>query len=150
MTELRGLAAMREGKSPGAESSLLKIKVQGLQQRISTLAVEVSGHDAMPYGGPYGFSDVEVAATKNAQLSAPKYLNFRKVTSTVVLMKFKKYYSESCFRNIKMNLSYTDEQNLLRDSVSKFCSSDYDFETRMKSVDSESGHNPEHWKLLQS
>lgn len=47
-----------------------------------------------------------------------------------------------------MNLSYTDEQNLLRDSVSKFCSSDYDFETRMKSVDSESGHNPEHWKLF--
>ena len=34
----------------------------------------------MPYGGPYGFSDVEVAATKDAQLSAPKYLNFRKVT----------------------------------------------------------------------
>ena len=47
-----------------------------------------------------------------------------------------------------MNLSYTDEQNLLRDSVSKFCSSDYDFETRMKSVESESGHNPEHWKLF--
>mgnify|MGYP003314000101 CR=1 FL=1 len=47
---------------------------------ISTLAVEVSGHDAMPYGGPYGFSDVEVAATKDAQLSAPKYLNFRKGT----------------------------------------------------------------------
>ena len=80
MTELRGLAAMREGKSPGAESSLLKIKGTELQQRISTLAVEVSGHDAMPYGGPYGFSDVEVAATKDAQLSAPKYLNFRKVT----------------------------------------------------------------------
>ena len=80
MTELRGLAAMREGKRPGAESSLLKIKGTELQQRISTLAVEVSGHDAMPYGGPYGFSDVEVAATKDAQLSAPKYLNFRKVT----------------------------------------------------------------------
>ena len=45
-----------------------------------------------------------------------------------------------------MNLSYTDEQNLLRDMVSKFCSSDYDFETRMKSVNSEHGHNPEHWK----
>ena len=47
-----------------------------------------------------------------------------------------------------MNLSYTDEQNLLRDSVSKFCGSDYDFETRMKSVNSDSGHNPEHWKLF--
>ena len=47
-----------------------------------------------------------------------------------------------------MNLSFTDEQNLLRDSVSKFCGSDYDFETRMKSVNSDSGHNPEHWKLF--
>ena len=47
-----------------------------------------------------------------------------------------------------MNLSYTDEQNLRRDSVSKFCLSDYDFETRMKSVQSEKGHNEEHWKLF--
>ena len=47
-----------------------------------------------------------------------------------------------------MNLSFTDEQNLLRDSVSKFCGSDYDFETRMKSVNSDRGHNPEHWKLF--
>ena len=80
MTELRGLAAMREGKSPGAESSLLKIKGTELQQRLTTLAVEMAGHEGMPYGGPYGFSDVEVAATKSDQISAPKYLNFRKVT----------------------------------------------------------------------
>ena len=40
----------------------------------------MAGHEGMPYGGPYGFSDVEVAATKSDQLSAPKYLNFRKVT----------------------------------------------------------------------
>ena len=47
-----------------------------------------------------------------------------------------------------MNLSYTDEQNLLRDSVSKFCSADYDFETRMKSINSDNGHSAEHWKLF--
>ena len=80
MTELRGLAAQREGKSPGAESSLLKIKGTELQQRITSLAVELAGHEAMPYGGPYGFTDIEVAAEKSAQQSAPKYLNFRKVT----------------------------------------------------------------------
>ena len=80
MTELRGLAAQREGKSPGAESSLLKIKGTELQQRITSLAVELAGHEAMPYGGPYGFTDIEVAAEKAAQQSAPKYLNFRKVT----------------------------------------------------------------------
>ena len=40
MTELRGLAAMREGKSPGAESSLLKIKGTELQQRILLLLLK--------------------------------------------------------------------------------------------------------------
>ena len=49
-----------------------------------------------------------------------------------------------------MNLSFTDEQNLLRDMVSKFCSSEYDFDTRMKSVNSEHGHNPEHWKQFEN
>ena len=47
-----------------------------------------------------------------------------------------------------MNLSYTDEQNMLRDMVSKFCTTDYDFETRMKTVNSENGSNPEHWKMF--
>ena len=47
-----------------------------------------------------------------------------------------------------MNLSYTDEQNMLRDMVSKFCTSDYDFETRMKTVNSDNGSNPEHWKMF--
>ena len=47
-----------------------------------------------------------------------------------------------------MNLSYTDEQNMLRDMVSKFCITDYDFETRMKTVNSDNGSNPEHWKMF--
>ena len=47
-----------------------------------------------------------------------------------------------------MNLSYTDEQNMLRDMVSKFCTTDYDFETRMKTVNSDNGSNPEHWKMF--
>ena len=66
------------------------------------------------------------------------------------LMKFEKYHSESCLRYLggTMNLSYTDEQNMLRDMVSKFCTTDYDFETRMKTVNSDNGSNPEHWKCL--
>ena len=47
-----------------------------------------------------------------------------------------------------MNLNFSDEQNLLRDSVSRFCTSDYDFETRMKSVNSDSGFSKEDWKLF--
>ena len=57
----------------------------------------------------------------------------------VEVMRFKKILLLRLFwvfsGGYEMNLSYTDEQNLLRDSVSKFCLSDYDFETRMKSVD---------------
>ena len=80
MTELRGLAAEREGKGPGAESSLLKIKGTELQQRLTSLALEAAGHEAIPFGGPYGFKDQEVSSSKAAQLTAAKYLNFRKVT----------------------------------------------------------------------
>jgi alkylation response protein AidB-like acyl-CoA dehydrogenase len=80
MTELRGLAAEREGKGPGPESSLLKIKGTELQQRLTTLALEATGHEALPYGGPYGFENQEVMAPKAAQSVASKYLNFRKVT----------------------------------------------------------------------
>jgi alkylation response protein AidB-like acyl-CoA dehydrogenase len=47
-----------------------------------------------------------------------------------------------------MNLNYTEEQVLLRDSISKFCGSDYDFETRMKAVNSESGQDKELWKMF--
>ena len=47
-----------------------------------------------------------------------------------------------------MNLSFTEEQILLKDSISKFCSSDYDFENRMKSVNSEKGYSPEHWRMF--
>ncbi len=80
MTELRGLAAEREGKGPGAESSLLKIKGTELQQRLTSLALEAAGHEALPFGGPYGFKDQEVSSSRAAQLTAAKYLNFRKVT----------------------------------------------------------------------
>ena len=80
MTELRGLAAEREGKGPGPESSLLKIKGTELQQRITTLALEAAGHEALPFGGPYGFKNQEISSPKIAQISAAKYLNFRKVT----------------------------------------------------------------------
>ena len=80
MTELRGLAAEREGKGPGPESSLLKIKGTELQQRITTLALEAAGHEALPFGGPHGFKNEEISSPKIAQISAAKYLNFRKVT----------------------------------------------------------------------
>ena len=43
-TELRTLAAEHAGKGPGPESSLLKIKGTEIQQRLTELALEASGH----------------------------------------------------------------------------------------------------------
>ena len=43
-TELRMLAAETEGKGPGAESSMLKIKGTEIQQRIQELMLEAAGH----------------------------------------------------------------------------------------------------------
>ncbi|MFZ5670904.1 MAG: acyl-CoA dehydrogenase family protein [Pseudomonadota bacterium] len=48
-TELRTLASESAGKGPGPESSLLKIKGTEIQQRLTELALEASGH----YGAPY-------------------------------------------------------------------------------------------------
>jgi alkylation response protein AidB-like acyl-CoA dehydrogenase len=48
-TELRTLAAESAGKGPGPESSLLKIKGTEIQQRLTELALEASGHYSSPY-----------------------------------------------------------------------------------------------------
>ena len=45
-----------------------------------------------------------------------------------------------------MNLSYNEEQRLIKDSLDKFIQQDYDFETRRKYADSELGFSEENWK----
>ncbi len=45
-----------------------------------------------------------------------------------------------------MDFSFTEEQELLRNSVSRFLADNYDFETRKKIVKGESGWRPDYWK----
>ena len=45
-----------------------------------------------------------------------------------------------------MNLNYSDEQNVLREQVLKFCETNYDFIDREKILDSDSGYSEENWK----
>ena len=45
-----------------------------------------------------------------------------------------------------MNLNYSDEQNMLRDQVLKFCETNYDFIDREKILVSETGYSEENWK----
>lgn len=48
-TELRTLASVATGKSPGPESSLLKIRGSEVQQTIDALMMEAAGYYALPY-----------------------------------------------------------------------------------------------------
>ena len=45
-----------------------------------------------------------------------------------------------------MNLNYSDEQNMLREQVLKFCETNYDFINREKILLSEEGYSNDNWK----
>lgn len=47
-----------------------------------------------------------------------------------------------------MDFSYSEEQQMLRDSIAKFVSQDYDFDTRRKIIESDVGFSKENWKLF--
>ena len=44
-----------------------------------------------------------------------------------------------------MDFSFTEEQTLLRNTVQRFVTDQYDFETRRKIIATEEGRKPEHW-----
>ena len=79
-TELRTLAAMSQGGSPGAESSILKIKGTELQQTISELFVEMLGYYAHPFYLENEIGSNETAGPDYAAPVMPHYLNYRKVS----------------------------------------------------------------------
>lgn len=47
-----------------------------------------------------------------------------------------------------MDFSYSEEQQMLQDSIAKFVLNDYDFDQRMKLVKSDQGYGREHWQLF--
>ncbi len=47
-----------------------------------------------------------------------------------------------------MDFSFSEEQTLLQDSVSRFVQNDYPFETRQKIAREEPGYSPENWKTF--
>ena len=47
-----------------------------------------------------------------------------------------------------MDFSVTEEQSMLADSVAKFMENDYDFESRQKIAESDSGYSPELWRTF--
>jgi alkylation response protein AidB-like acyl-CoA dehydrogenase len=73
LTQLRVSGSEADGK-PNPASSILKLKGSQLQQAVTELLVDVAGPDALPVGA----DDIDSPAW--AQLAAPKYLNYRKVS----------------------------------------------------------------------
>ena len=47
-----------------------------------------------------------------------------------------------------MNFSFSEEQTMLADSISRFIDSDYDFDTRQKIVASDNGFSRDMWKNI--
>ena len=45
-----------------------------------------------------------------------------------------------------MNLNYSDEQNMLREQVLKFCETNYDFIDREKILETKAGYSQDNWK----
>jgi len=82
VTNLRMIAAMRGGKGPGPESSILKLKGSEIQQRLTELALEAVGPYAMPFQREaleHGWNEEPVGA-EYAAATAPHYFNYRKVS----------------------------------------------------------------------
>jgi alkylation response protein AidB-like acyl-CoA dehydrogenase len=74
ITNLRFLDQLRGGKSPGAGVSMLKIRGTEIQQRLTELAMEAGGAQAVR------ISDASGAEAEFAARLAPRYCNFRKTS----------------------------------------------------------------------
>ncbi len=82
ITVLRVLAADRQGRPPGPEASILKIKGTEIQQALTELMMEAVGPWALPFL-PDSWGDHWLGARVGPEYAAPlaaRYLNFRKVS----------------------------------------------------------------------
>ncbi len=81
-TELRTLAGEAQGKGPGPESSILKVKGTEIQQRITELTLEAAGNYGHPYfrGFPEEGSNAQPIGPDYAPAAAPLYFNMRKTS----------------------------------------------------------------------
>ncbi len=82
ITVLRVLAADRQGRQPGPEASILKIKGTEIQQALTELMMEAVGPWALPFL-PDSWGDHWLGERVGPEYAAPlaaQYLNFRKVS----------------------------------------------------------------------
>ncbi|SDK87915.1 Acyl-CoA dehydrogenase [Franzmannia pantelleriensis] len=82
VTNLRVIAAARDGGVPGAESSLLKVRGSELRQELSDLTRRALGPAALPFFPDFLYGDAELADVEMAEAAAasPQYFNRRKLS----------------------------------------------------------------------
>ncbi|MDN3518795.1 acyl-CoA dehydrogenase family protein [Aquisalimonas lutea] len=81
MTDLRVIAAVQQGQSPGPEASMLKIKGTEIRQEIYHLVRQAVGPRALPFQPQALHGDTDDAVAPDYALSAaPTYFNNRKLT----------------------------------------------------------------------
>ena len=81
-TELRALMDAEQGKTPGVEANMLKIRGTDVQQKISELLMKAMGYYALPYvpeSMEYGWNETPIGPDYAAGL-APAYFNMRKTS----------------------------------------------------------------------
>ena len=76
ITNLRTLAAEREGRAPGPQASILKVKGTEIQQALTELMMQAVGPLAQPVAPANGGADFDEFLGG----LAPRYCNFRKTT----------------------------------------------------------------------
>ena len=81
-TELRALTNAEQGKAPGVEANMLKIRGTDVQQKISEMFMKAVGYYALPFvpeAMEYGWNEAPVGPEYAAGL-APAYFNMRKTS----------------------------------------------------------------------
>ena len=81
-TELRALMNAEQGKAPGVEANMLKIRGTEVQQKISGMLMKAMGYYALPYvpeAMEYGWNEAPIGP-EHASGLAPAYFNMRKTT----------------------------------------------------------------------
>jgi alkylation response protein AidB-like acyl-CoA dehydrogenase len=82
ITNLRVISADMEGRAPGPEASLLKIRGSEIQQTLTELMMQALGHDALPFQHAAmdpGYAGEVIGPGHGVPLSG-QYFNFRKTT----------------------------------------------------------------------
>ena len=81
-TELRALMDAEQGKAPGVEANMLKIRGTEVQQKISEMMMKAMGYYALPFvpeAMEYGWNEAPIGPEYAAGL-APTYFNMRKTS----------------------------------------------------------------------